>query len=71
MQSALGFCFVFLFLLLDMAPKPSEKFKTRAKRNPGSSSLSGFAVGVRVLIKKCEETYETLTNIGQFVVKGR
>ena len=43
-----------------MAPKPSGKFKTRAKRNPGSSSSSSSAVGVRFLTDKCEETYETL-----------
>ena len=43
-----------------MAPKLGGKFKTRAKRNPGSSSSSGSTVGVRFLTKKCEETYETL-----------
>ena len=60
MQSTLGFCFVLLFLLLDMAPKPSGKFKIRAKRTLGSSSSSGSIVGVRFLTEKCEETYETL-----------
>ena len=64
MQSALGFYFVFLFLLLDMAPKPSGKFKTKAKRNLGSSFSSGSAIGVRFLTDKCEETYETLNNLG-------
>ena len=43
-----------------MAPKPSGKFKTKAKRNLGSSFSSGSAIGVRFLTDKCEETYETL-----------
>ena len=43
-----------------MAPKLGGKFKTRAKRNPGSSSSSGFVVGVRFFTEKCEETCETL-----------
>ena len=45
-----------------MAPKVGRKFKTRANRNPGSSSL-GSALGdrKRFLSAKCEETYETLT----------
>ena len=45
-----------------MAPKVCRKFKTRANKNPGSSS-SGLAYfdRVRFLIDKCEETYETLT----------
>ena len=60
MQSVLDFCFVLLFLLLDMAPKPSGKFKPRAKRNPSSSSSSDSAVSVKFLIEKCEETYKTL-----------
>ena len=60
MQSTLGFCFVLLFLLLDMAPKPSGKLKIRAKRTLGSSSSSGSVVSVRFLTEKCEETYETL-----------
>ena len=52
--------FFFFFLLLDMAPKLGGKLKTKAKRNPGSSSSSGLAVGVRFLSEKCEEAYETL-----------
>ena len=51
---------VFFFLLLDMAPKLGGKLKTKAKRNPGSSSSSSSAVGVRFLSEKCEEAYETL-----------
>ena len=45
-----------------MAPKVGRKFKTRANRNPRSSS-SGSALGHRghFLSAKCEETYETLT----------
>ena len=43
-----------------MAPKLGRKFKTRANRNPGSSSSSGSTIGVRFLIEKCEEAYETL-----------
>ena len=54
------FFFFLCFLLLDMASKPSGKFKTRAKRTLGSSSSSDSAVGVWFLTGKCEETYETL-----------
>ena len=43
-----------------MAPKLGRKFKTRANRNPGSSSSSGSAIGVRFLTEKCDEAYETL-----------
>ena len=45
-----------------MAPKVGRKFKTRANRNPGSSSL-GLALSDRewFLSTKCEEMYETLT----------
>ena len=45
-----------------MAPKVGRKFKTRANRNPGFSSL-GSALGDkdRFLSTKCEETYKTLT----------
>ena len=45
-----------------MAPKVGRKFKTRANRNPGSSS-SGLTLcdKERFLSSKCEETYETLT----------
>ena len=45
-----------------MAPKLGQKFKTRANRNPRSSSF-GSALGDRdrFLSSKCEETYETLT----------
>ena len=54
-----------LFLFLVIAPKVSRKFKTRANRNPRSSS-SGSALGHRghFLSTKCEETYETLTKYG-------
>ena len=51
---------LFSFWLLGMAPKLGGKFKTRAKRNPGSSSSFGSIIGVRFLTEKCEETYETL-----------
>ena len=45
-----------------MAPKIGRKFKTRANRNPGSSSSgSAYFDRVRFLIDKCEKTYETLT----------
>ena len=51
-----------LFLFLVIAPKVSRKFKTRANRNPRSSSSGSALVGrVRFLSAKCEETYETLT----------
>ena len=43
-----------------MAPKLGGKFKTKAKKNPGSSSSSSSVVGVRFLTKMCEEAYETL-----------
>ena len=45
-----------------MASKVGRKFKTRANRNPVSST-SGSALGDRDLFlsAKCEETYETLT----------
>ena len=43
-----------------MAPKLVGKFKTKAKRNLGSSSSSGSIIGVRFLTEKCEEAYETL-----------
>ena len=45
-----------------MALKIGRKFKTRANKNLGSSSL-GLALGdrERFLSAKCEETYETLT----------
>ena len=60
MQSTLGF--VVLFLSLVMAPKVDRKFKTRANRNPVSSSFgSAFGDRVRFLTDKYEETYETLT----------
>ena len=57
MQSDLVFFFFFF-----MAPKVGRKFKTRANRNPGSSSSSSI-LGDRkhFLSKKCEETYVTLT----------
>ena len=45
-----------------MAPKVGRKFKTRADRNPRSSSSSFALVDrVRFLSAKGEETYETLT----------
>ena len=43
-----------------MAPKLGWKFKTRANRNPGSSTSSSLGIGVRFLTEKCEEVYETL-----------
>ena len=45
-----------------MAPKVGRKFKTRANRNPRSTS-SGSTLGDRdrFFSAKCEETYETLT----------
>ena len=51
-----------LFLSLVMAPKVGRKFKTRANRNPRSSS-SGSTLGDRecFLSTKCKDTYETLT----------
>ena len=62
MQSALGFCCVVLFLSLVMAPKVGRKFKTRANRNPSSSSSgSAYFDKVRFLTNKYEETYKTLT----------
>ena len=62
MQSTLGFCCVVLFLSLVMAPKVGRKLKTRANRNPSSSSsASAYFDRVRFLTDKCEETYETLT----------
>ena len=62
MQSTLGFCCFSLFLFLVIAPKVGRKFKTRVNCNPSSSS-SGSTLGdrQRLLSKKCEETYETLT----------
>ena len=60
MQSALGFAVLFLSLV--MANKVGRKFKTRANRNPvSSSSGSTFVDRVRFLTDKYEETYETLT----------
>ena len=45
-----------------MTPKAGRKFKTRANRNPRSSSSSFALVDrVRFLFAKCEETYKTLT----------
>ena len=44
-----------------MAPKLGGKFKTKAKKIPGSSSSSSLAVGVRFFTKKCEDAYETLS----------
>lgn len=45
-----------------MAPKVGRKFKTRANRNPSSSSSgSAYFDRVRFLTNKCKETYETLT----------
>ena len=62
MQSALDFVMLFLFLSLVIAPKVGRKFKTRANRNPRSSSSRLALVDrVRFLSAKCEETYETLT----------
>ena len=43
-----------------MAPKLGRKFKTRANRNPVSSSSSGSTIEVRFLAEKSEEAYETL-----------
>ena len=62
MQSTLGFVLFFLFLSLVVASKVSKRFKTRANRNPGSSS-SGLALVDRdwFLSAKCEETDEALT----------
>ena len=62
MQSALSFVVLFLFFSLVITPKVGRKFKTRANRNPRSSSSSSALVDrVRFLSAKCEETYETLT----------
>ena len=44
-----------------MTPKLGGKFKTKPKKNPGSSSSSSSVVGVRFLTKMCEEAYETLS----------
>ena len=45
-----------------MVPKVGRKLKTRANRNPSSSSsASAYFDRVRFLTDKCEETYETLT----------
>ena len=62
MYFAIGFCCFPCFWHLVMAPKVGRKFKTRANRNPGSSS-SGLTLcdKKRFLSSKCEETYETLT----------
>ena len=60
MQSALGFAVLFLSLV--MAPKVGRKFKTRANRNPVSSSFgSTFVDKVRFLTDKYEDTYDALT----------
>ena len=46
-----------------MAPKVGRKFKTKANRNPASSSSSASPLfdRVRFLSTKTEEVYETLT----------
>ena len=43
-----------------MASKLGRKFRTRANRNPRSSTSSSLSIGVRFLTEKCEEAYETL-----------
>ena len=55
-----------------MTPKVGRKFKTRANRNPGSSSSgSTYVDKVRFLTDNCEETYETLTKYRSVGVQGR
>ena len=45
-----------------MAPKVGRKFKTKANRNPASSSSASPLVDrVRFLCAKTKEVYETLT----------